>query len=787
MHFLRLVLIFALLLISSASFDQQTLVESKLEISGLRQPVTIVKDQWGVAHIYAANQQDLFFAQGFNAASDRLFQMELWKRAGQGRLAEVLGPSVLKRDVNARLLRYRGPMAEEYASYSPDTREILEAFTTGVNAYIATHAEALPAEFRIAGFAPEPWKPEDCLSRMAAFHMAANAADELYHAQLVAQLGPERAAELLDLDPATKLEGLQGVNYSGLSSELLKDIVSSDTPIEFPPPSSQGSNNWTVSGKLTATGKPILANDPHRAITLPSLRYIVHLVAPAGDSNRAWDVIGAGEPALPGVAIGHNRNIAWGLTIFSVDQQDLYLEKINPNDSSLYRTERGWQPLRVEKEQFKIKGQAPVEVALKFTRHGPVLWEDPQSHRALALRWVGSEPGTSGYLASLALDRAGNWQEFLAAMRRWKLPPENFAYADAEGNIGEQSAGLAPSRRWTGLLPMPGDRKHEWQGFVPLEKLPRSFNPARGFVATANHRMIPASDPAPVAFEWAPAYRFERISEVLSQARDRGHKLTREDMGALQNDVLSLPALRLLRLLAQNPAKNDPGAQLLLHWDGTLARDSAAAALFEVWAGKLRQHLAELAVPGDLATVVEQQLPMPIMLRWLEKPESGPFAKSSNRRNGTAASQRDHLLHGTLVEAMDDLSRLQGADPAKWSWGKLHVVRLRHPVDRLPGGESFNLGPIERPGDGFTVNSTGTAGKSFEQSGGASFREIIDLSDWDRSLAVNTPGQSGVPGDKHYSDLLALWDKGEYFSLLYSRQAIEKHAERRLLLQPTTR
>lgn len=772
-----------LLLVSfSACTDKPNQSERKLNVPGLREPVTILRDQWGVAHIYASNQHDLFFAQGFNAANDRLFQMELWKRAGQGRLAEILGPSILKRDTNARLLRYRGAMEEEYASYSPDTKEILEAFTEGINTYIEAHKAEPTQDFKVAGFAPEPWKPEDCLSRMAAFHMASNATDELYHAQLISELGPERAAELLDLDPPTKLEALHSVNYSGLSSDALKDIVSSDTRIEFPAKSpAQGSNNWTISGKLTESGKPMLVNDPHRAITLPSLRYIVHLVAPAAEGKKGWNVIGAGEPALPGVAIGHNRSIAWGLTIFAADQQDLYLEQLNPKDPALYKTEKGWERMRVEKEQIKVKGQAPVEVELKFTRHGPVLWEDAKTQRALALRWAGAEPGSSGYLASLALDRAENWEEFLAAMQRWKLPPENFVYADVQGNIGEQSAGLAPRRNWTGLVPMPGDGKYEWQGFRPLEELPRSFNPAAGFVATANHRMISASDPHPVGYAWAPPYRFERIRDVIANARDSTRKLQLADMQALQSDVLSLPAQRLQKLLAQAAAKSDPAAKLLLGWDGVLTVDSPAAALYEVWLRTLRRHLAEAAVPGKLANALGNDLPMTVMLRWLENPQHIPmFARD---RVGPD-SVRNGLLTATLQEAWQELSKLQGSDPKAWSWGKLHVVRFRHPLDRLPGGEPFNLGPIERPGDGFTVNSTGFGSNSFEQTGGASFREILDLSDWDRSLAINTPGQSGTPGEQHYSDLLPLWAEGKYFPLLYSREAIEKHLEQRFVLQP---
>jgi penicillin G amidase len=305
-------------------------IRGTLSVRGLQQSVRVQRDRWGVAHIYAENQHDLFFAQGFVVAQDRLFQMELWKRSGQGRLAEVLGPSAVQRDIHARLLRYRGDMDAEYKSYAPDTKEILEAFTSGINAYIEEiqkpGGSGLPLEFRLAGFKPEPWQPVDCLNRMAAYSMTGNGASELHNAQLVALLGPEKAAELLELDPPVKLDPAPGIDFSGLSPALLENLIGSDVPLHFPETPPQGSNNWTVSGALTASGKPLLANDPHRVIAQPSLRYIVHLVAPG------WNVIGAGEPGLPGVAAGHNEKIAWGFTIFGLDQQDLYLARLKPTD-----------------------------------------------------------------------------------------------------------------------------------------------------------------------------------------------------------------------------------------------------------------------------------------------------------------------------------------------------------------------------------------------------------------------------------------------------------------------
>lgn len=744
-------------------------VNKSLKTPGLNEPVEVLRDHWGVAHIYARNQHDLFFAQGFVASQDRLFQMELWKRSGQGRLAEILGPSALFRDFNARLLRYGGDTKAEYESYSPDTKEILEAFTQGINAYIASRTRDLPVEFQIAGFKPEPWKPEDCLNRMAAFSMTGNSWDELEHAQAIAAVGAEKASQLFDFDPAVTLDPAPGINLAGLSPDLLRNLVGSDTRIEFPNYLLEGSNNWTVSGSLTRSGKPLLANDPHRVIAEPSLRYIVHLVAPG------WDVIGAGEPGLPGVALGHNQHIAWGFTIFGLDQQDLYLEELNPSDPSQYKTGRGWEKMRVEKEAFAIRGGPDVTVDLKFTRHGPVLWSDGK--RALALRWVGAEPGTAGYLGSLAVDRAQNWQEFEAAMPRWKVPSENIVYADNEGNIGEHSVGLAPLRKnWTGLIPVRGNGDFEWSGFVPTPELPHSFNPKAGFIASANHKMIPDGYPYKVGYQWAPDFRIQRITALLSGARDAGRKLDSSDMRNLQTDVVSLPARQLKELLRLAAGTTpDSSAQLLLQWDAVVGRDSAAAALYELWLGETTRQVIHRVAPKSLWSLLDSEWTPATLLRALSHPQTF----------GMNPGDRDQILLDSLKAATIKLTQLQGADSSQWSWGKLHTVKFRHPLDRAAeSAAAFDLGPIPRPGDEYTVNATGYFDDSFAQVSGASYREILDTSDWDQSLAVNAPGQSGEPGSTHYSDLLPLWDQGRYFPLSYSRAAVEKVTADRLTLIP---
>jgi len=694
----------------------------------------------------------------------------------------VLGASAVARDINARRLRYRGNWSEEYRSYAPDTLAILQAFTAGINAYIQAITSqgrpGLPVEFQIAGFKPEPWTPEDCVNRLAAYSMMGNARAELQHAQAVSLLGTERATALFRLNPQVQLAPAPGIELSGLSPQLLANVVSSDARMPFPASSLRESNNWTVSGALTASGKPLLANDPHRVIALPSLRYIVHLNAPG------WNVIGAGEPGLPGVAAGHNEEVAWGFTIFGIDQEDLYLETLNPAAPTQYRTARGWVPMREERDTVHVRNAPDVSTVLHFTAHGPVLWED--GRHALALRWVGAEPGTAGYLGSLTLDRVHDWEEFERAMPRWKVPSENIVFADRKGDIGEHSTGLAPLRtRFDGLLPLPGTGEYEWDGFIPNEKLPHSHNPASGYIATANQKTIPAGYPYAVGFEWADPTRFDRIEEVLREAKAAGHKLTVADMQALQSDVVSLFARRLQRLLRQassrHPLGGDPAltqaAALLSDWDCALTSDSPAAALYEIWTTQLRQAVTVRSVP-ESARAMFGTLPLEWVVPELESLRTPSLAERD-------AADRDSLLISTLREAHDRLAQLQGADPHRWSWGKLHPVYFRHALDGGEGEKAlFDLGPVQRSGDGEVVQATGFSGTSFEQISGASYREIFDLSDWDSSVAINVPGQSGQPGSQHYADLLPLWASGQYFPLKFSRAAVDKVTTDVLTLEP---
>ncbi len=732
-----------------------TQLDGRIAVRGLSRPVEVLRDRWGVPHIFAQNQEDLFFAQGWVVAQDRLYQMELWRRTGAGRLAEIFGPDYLERDRFARLVRYRGDPEAEWRSYAPDAPSICESFARGVNAYVEHLGDRLPIEFQLLRFRPGRWQAEDCLLRISGLLMTRNASQEATRAEMVRRLGVEAAMKYLPTDPPVRLGLDPELSLEALGPHVLalwRAAVS--VPVFY---RDEGSNNWVVSGALSATGKPLLANDPHRPLHLPSLRYVVHLVAPG------WNVIGAGEPAVPGVAAGHNERIAWGITINGFDQADLYVERTDPKDPVRYLDRGRWRIMRLERERIPVRGGSDVEVELKFTHHGPVIWEDPARGVAVALRWAGAEPGTAGYLGSLSLNRARNWGEFLEAMERTKLPALNYVYADVEGNIGWVAAGLVPLRRsWAGLMPVPGHTgRYEWEGFIPLAELPQAFNPGRGWIATANHKILPEAYPHRVGYEFAAPYRYQRIAEVLAGAR----KFTVSDFERLQHDETSLAARILTAML---PDSDQPEVRMLKSWDGLLHRDSAAAAVYQLWLSELPSRVAAAEVAPKDRDLVARHLGLPTLIE---------------RLRSLTAETRRRIVEEALTAAVERGRKLLGKDVSAWRWGRLHTARFRHPlsVDE-ERRKLFDLGPVERGGDGHTPNATG--GANFRQQSGASYRHIVDLADWDRSVFTSAPGQSGQPVSPHYADLLPLWAEGRYAPLLFTRKAVEKNLRHRLVLVP---
>ena len=774
-------------------------IDGELPLPRLKQPVKVLRDQWGIPHIYAADTHDLFYAQGVVAAQDRLFQIDLWRRTAAGELAEILGPEAIDRDRMARLARYRGDMNAEWAGYGPQAKEIATAFTDGINDYVdyvkADPANRLPIEFQLARYEPGKWKPEDVVGRVAGISMVRNFLNEAARAELVGAVGFDKAQQLLPLEPATKYSWPIGLDARGLTRDVVALPRKANEKIQFTKlgpvapaapkaangggdsgdGSEQGSNNWVVAGAHTTSGKPILANDPHRTIALPSLRYLVHLNAPG------WNVIGGGEPALPGVAVGHNEKIAWGFTIAGNDQADLFVEETHPEDPRKYRVGKEWQAMHVERETIQVLGAAPVELELLFTRHGPVIHEDKERQRVFVLKWAGSEPGTAGYLGSLSLNKAGNWDEFMEAAARWRVPAENLIYADVEGNIGWIAAAQTPRRGYgLGVLPTPGaNAYHDWLGYLKSDELPMEKNPPRGFIGTANANILPPGYDRPIAFEWAAPFRQQRVRGVLNGQVGAKKKHSLEDSMRLQQDNVSLAATALIALAKNLPSDDAalaPYIKLFREWKGELSIDSQAGPLYAIWLQLLQQEFYAAHVPRPQLEIMRTGTS--VMLQALANPTDRWF-------EGDPKAARDALLLATFTKAVETTKKRLGDDTAKWSWGKLHTARFVHPLSTLgrPYAAALDLGPVARPGDATTANAT-SHDPQFLQTAGASYRHIFDLADWDLGLATSTPGQSGQPGSPHYGDLLPIWGEGKYFPLKFSRSAVEEATTHRLTLIP---
>jgi penicillin amidase len=747
-------------------------LDGEIPLSGLKQQVEVHRDRWGVPHIYAQNQDDLFFAQGFVAAQDRLFQIDMWRRIGLGETAEILGEQALEGDRFARLIKYRGDMQAEWTSYAPDTEAIAIAFTRGINACIDHAAAKLPIEFQILGYKPKKWKPEDILGRMSGIIMTSNWQREVARARLIAAVGVEQARLIAPTDPPREFAPVSGLDLASVTPDILQGYVAATRPLKFPSSTTE-SNNWVLDGSLSASGKPLLASDPHRPIALPSLRYLVHLHAPG------WNVIGSGEPALPGVAIGHNERIAWGFTIVGTDQADLFVEETHPQDPRQYKVGDQWERMRIVREKFSVRGHAePVEVELRFTRHGPVVHQDEAKHLAFALKWVGDDPGGAAYLGSLSIARATNRDEFLKSMLAWKTPGENFVYADTDGEVGWIAAGQTPIRKsHDGLLPVPGaSGQYDWQGYLPLAELPQSFNPPNHWLATANHNILPAGYKRGIGYDWSAPYRFLRIQERFAAAR----QFTLADMQSIQHENTSLPARALIGVLKQVAVSPELAAyhQLMLTWDGLLAADAKAGPLYAAWLQELMNAFYADRMPKDARLDRGDLRSVPVLLAHLDRPMEALFGQEP-------IAARDDLVRQTFTAAVARVRKLLGDDPQTWSWGKLHVAALEHPLASLgpAHAEAFNLAPVSRPGDGYTPNSA-RHDDNFRQIHGASYRQVFDLADWDRGLATSTPGQSGQPGSPHYAGLLPLWAEGKYFPLAFSRGKVDEVTTHRLRLRP---
>ena len=719
-------------------------IDGDVSVPGLKEPVEIVRDRWGVPHIYAKSTDDLYFAQGYVIAQDRLWQLEWWRRQREGRLSEVLGASAFERDRQARLLMYRGPFDDsEWTSYHPEGKRIFTAFVNGVNAFITQNAGNLPVEFKLTGIKPELWKPETPLMRVTSL---GDGSSELQLARLVARVGVKEANRQRMPDPWDELVVPEGLDVNTIGDDVVnagrggrgnlatpaiidqyRGLVARGGGIAEDAAPEPGSNNWVVSGARTETGKPLVSNDPHREVTNPSLRYVMHLVAPG------WNVIGAQEPPFVGIALGHNDRLAWGFTITGTDQADVFVEDVNPANANEVRYNNAWEPLKIIREEIPIKGQAPRAVEFKFSRHGPIFYEDAKNHHAFALKSALNEPGTGAYMAGLRLSQAKDCKSFLDEGMYWKAPTENLICGDVDGNIGFQGSALTPNRKgWVGRLPVPGTGKYEWDGF--RKELPRIINPAKGYIATANNNINTSGYWPPVVFKTLNGLPFERITrvqDVLSTVVAR-RKWTMEDSKKLEHDPLSLRGAFELELFTgwtANTPELERARAIVAAWDGVLNVDSAGAAIHTAWRAVVDPKAIDFNRPRE---------------------EKLPFVEPG------------------LEKAVARLTKEQGANPSAWRYGPLHTRPFPHPFVK-----EFDLPTVERNG-----------GTGAVMADGASYREIIDVADWDRSVVTNVPGQSGQPESPYYGSLLPLWDKGEYFPMAYSRARVDRDAAHKLTLKP---
>lgn len=760
-------LVAALLIAGGASAQAVPpgVMQESRQLPGLSAPGEIVIDRAGIPHIYAANARDGFFLQGYAVARDRLWQIDLWRKRGLGRLAASFGPAFVAQDRAARLFLYRGDMAAEWAAYAPGAKGWTQGFVAGINAFIA-EVEAgrapLPLEFAATATRPERWQADDVV-RIRSNALASNLASEVARARALCggdvKLEPLRRT----IEPARPVTIPKGLDPCSIPEKLLDDYALGTGEVRLDggtlvlagldPDNREGSNNWVIGPGRSATGRPILANDPHRAHSIPNLRYLSHIDTPE------LQIAGAGEPALPGISFGHNADAAWAITIFAIDQQDLV---VNPKAAKLTEV----------RETIDVKGEAPRDVVLKFSSDGPIIHEDPASGRSFALRATWDRPGASAYFNATWAFQAKGWSDFLVARNHWGAPPLNLMFAGRDGDIGWAPGGFVPVRAaGDGLLPVPAGAAYRWTGLLDARVMPVKHNPPEGWIATANEMNLPAGYAHLLGLDsWADRSRITRISEVIGAKAKFG--IT--DAMALQNDATSPMARRAVALLAGLAGRSDgerTALALLAGWDGHEGPDSAAAALYEIWA---RSHLPAAAVKAIVPAAMQANFGRTNIGALLPVLEAGTLVTPDQRRA---------ILLESLGSAVAEASRLLGPDPGRWRWGALHVADFKPALPIAGRDAERRVGPLPIGGSGSTPMAMGPAA-DWHVASGASVRLVMDVGAWDNSMAINTPGQSGDPASPHYRDLFPRWASGNYVPFAWSRPRVLQEAERIITVNP---
>lgn len=761
-------------------------IEGSVTLSGLKAPVDIVRDRNGVPHIYAGSVADAYFALGFVHAQDRLWQMEMNRRIGAGRLSEALGPATLDADKFLRTLGVRRVAEATLKALSPSSRGQLDAYAAGVNAFLAQRSGPLPPEFLLTGIKPEPWQSADSVAwiKMMAWDLGANWRTELLRMRLAKKLSPAQIGEFLPPYPGDA--PLAIADYAALYRQL---DASKLAALALPGLTEDGaSNNWVVSGSHTQSGKPLLANDPHLGLAAPAVWYFAHLSAPG------FEVIGATLPGVPGVVLGRNRHIAWGFTNTGPDVQDLYIERIDGAGRVL--APQGWQPLATRSEVIKVKGKPDVTLTVRASRHGPLISDVfkpaadalPQNF-ALAFAWTALREDDLSMQAAGKFATARNWNDFLAAARDFHSPQQNMVYADTEGNIGYIAPGRVPLRKpgnhLKGQAPAPGwDAKYDWDGFIPFDQLPHSYNPAAGSIITANHKIVPDDYPYYITSEWVLPYRAKRIRQLL----DATPKHTLRSFGAIQANTVSLQVREILPLLLKAKAASTEAQQVLQQlgrWDTNMTVAGAEPLIVSAW---LRE-LGRLIYADELGDLFNAEWAHRAEFMQHVLADTGGQGHWCDDVNTPAKETCAELLPKALELALADLKRRYGDDRSRWRWGDAHFALSEHrPFGRQPLlARLFDI-RVPSPGDTYTVdvgrNTLSNETEPFASRHAASLRAIYDLAEPDKSVYIHSTGQSGNLLSPLYRNFAARWARVEYIPMSMRRADAEAGELGTLRLKP---
>lgn len=840
--------------VAPRSFPQ---IDGEIQVDGLDGTVDVYRDSMGIPHIYATTSHDLFFAQGYVHAQERFWQMDFWRHIGSGRLSEMFGEAQVETDVFLRTLGWRQVAEQEYERLPPESKALLDAYSKGVNAYIQSREPVeLSLEYSILtgilnpGYKIDPWTPVNTLTwgKAMAWDLGSNLDDEIQRAILLKTLTPEQLSELFPPYPEDYpvIVPLIGENTANVESQKpalpapalraqLSNTESSNVTPDFKLLTSElrlvaeklailesmlgptgpdiGSNSWAVSGELTTTGMPLLANDMHLGIQMPSIWYENALHCQPKSGACPFDVTGFTFPGVAGVVAGHNDHIAWGYTNLGPDVQDLFIEKVNPDNPNQYEVEGKWTDFETRKETIDVAGGDPVEIIIRISRHGPVISDtygplkdeiDPDDPEAksfkeqaavdlpenyvIALSWTALTP-SSPFEAVWGFNRAQNWKEFRHAARNWSVPGQNLIYADVDGNIAYQSTGNIPLRRQgNGTLPVPGwSSEYDWTGFIPFDELPYVYNPESGFIATANNQANPRDYPHLITTEWDYGQRAARIVEMIQNAPG---KIDANYIQSMHGDSKSLNAEALVPVLLSvnlDPELASIRDQYLTSWDYQERADSVPAAIFEAFWWELLMHTFSDDLPADYLPAGGSRW-YAVMRNLIQQPDSSWW---DDKSTGDKIETRDDMFAKAFAKAIKCKECIDkfGNDISKWKWGELHTAVFRNATLGKSGisliEDLFNRGSFVTGGGKSIVNATGwTVGESFEVDWLPSEREIVDLSDLNNSLAIHTTGQSGHAYHEHYDDMAPLWAGVGYYPMWWDQESVIQDSEGHLKLMP---